>query len=128
MSGTVVRAIRGATTVEEDSEDAIRIACRELFAAMLEQNGIKSGNDDSLISVIVTTTDDLHSMFPAKAIREECGLADVPLLGAIEATVEGAPTQAIRVMAHVNTDKPRSAINHVFQGRAPQLRPDISPA
>jgi len=123
MSGTVVRAIRGATTVESDDEDSIRKACGELFPAMLESNGL---DDEALISVIVTTTTDLTSMFPARAIREECGLHDVPLMGATEAPIEGGLPMAIRIMAHVNTTMSRSEITHVFKGRAAALRPDIS--
>jgi len=125
MSATVVRAIRGATTVESDDEESIRKACGELFSEMLARNGL---DDEALISVIVTTTADLTSMFPARAIREECGLHDVPLMGATEAQIEGGTPMAIRVLAHVNTTMTRAEISHVFQGRAAALRPDIAPS
>lgn len=121
----MVRAIRGATTVESDDEDSIRKACGELFPAMLERNGL---DDDALISIIVTTTPDLTSMFPARAIREECEIADVPLMGATEADIDGGMTMAIRVLAHVNTTMSRADITHVFMGRAAALRPDIAPS
>lgn len=75
--------------------------------------------------MMVTVTPDLTCMFPATAIREECGLVDVPLIGAVEATVDGGLKQAIRVLVHVNTDIPRSEIVHVFQGEAARLRPDL---
>lgn len=117
-----MRAIRGATTIAEDTEAAIRGACCQLFGTIVQNNGL---DNDDLISVIVTTTEDISSMFPAKAIREECDLGDVPLLGAVEARIDGGLPLAIRVLVHVNTTIPRSDINHVFLGGAAQLRPDI---
>lgn len=120
---SVVRAVRGATTVATDTEAEIRAACCELFGAIIEENQIR--NED-LISVLVTVTADLHSMFPARAIREECGLDDVPLLGALEAEIDNGLQRAIRVLVHVNTDRSRSEIRHVFQQGAAALRPDIA--
>ena len=118
-----VQAIRGATTVAEDSESAVRAACGLLFHEMMTANAVDYAD---MVSVFVTTTADIRSMFPAKALREECGLDDVPLMGALEADIEGGLLLAIRVMLHINTDKPRNEIQHVFQGGATSLRPDIA--
>lgn len=96
-----------------------------LFTEMLASNGL---DGEALISVFVTTTVDLTSMFPARAIREECGLHDVPLMGATEAAIVGGTEKAIRILVHVNTTLSRSEITHVFHGRAAALRPDISPS
>lgn len=91
---------------------------------MLAQNGVSS---DDLISVFVTTTPDIVSMFPARAFREECGLDDVPLMGAVEADVTGGTPLAIRVMVHCNTELGRADVRHIFQGRAAAMRPDLGP-
>lgn len=120
---TVVRAVRGATTVDVDDPAHIRAACSALFRAMLADNDL---HHDDLISVVVTTTADLTSIFPAKALREECGLDDVPLLGALEAPIDGGLPKAIRLLVHVNTTKTRAEIRHIFHNNAASLRPDIA--
>lgn len=119
-----VRALRGATTVEADEPAQIRAAARELFPAILAENSVSF---DDLISVFVTTTPDIVSMFPATAFREECGLDDVPLMGAVEADVAGGTPLAIRVMVHCISDVARSDVRHIFQGRAAAMRPDLLP-
>lgn len=118
-----VRALRGATTVEADDPALIRDALRSVFDEMLSRNNV--ANDD-LISVLVTTTPDIVSIFPAKALREECGLDDVPLLGAVEADIVGATPLALRIMLHCTTSLARSEVEHVFQGQAANMRPDLN--
>ena len=76
MGGTI-RALRGATTLDEDSADQMTERVGELLRQLLDRNGI--GHDD-LVSVIFTATADLVHMFPAAAART-FGLGDVPLLG-----------------------------------------------
>jgi len=120
---SAVRAIRGATSVDEDNQEEIRSAMCELWSEIVARNEI---HDDDLISVIVAVTDDLHSMFAGQALREECGLDDVPLLGTVDAAVVGGMTKTLRVMAHVNTDKTRGEIAHVYLRNAANLRPDLS--
>ena len=79
-----MRAFRGATTVEADDPTMIRVAVRDLMNEMLDVNELV---DDDLVDVILTVTPDLTSMYAGKALREECGFSDVPLLGAVEADV-----------------------------------------
>ena len=64
----MVRGIRGAITVEEDTPEAIHQATRELLLKMLEANGIQSYEE--LAAVIFTVTEDLTSAFPAEAARQ----------------------------------------------------------
>ncbi len=94
---------------------------QELITQMLERNGVV--NED-LISIVITATDDIHSMFPAEAARG-AGLGDVPLLCARELDIEGKPDRCIRVLMHVNTDKPRSALHHVYLEGTQALRDDL---
>lgn len=122
---STVRAIRGATSVTRDSTDEIRPAVRELWSRIVDANGLHS---DDLISVIVAVTDDLHSMFVGTALREECGLDDVPLLGTVDATVVDGIQRTIRLMVHVNSDKSRSEMQHIYLGEAAKLRPDLAPS
>lgn len=116
-----VRAIRGATTVDEDTKQQVTSRTQELITAMLERNRVSK---DDLISVVFTATDDVHSMFPATAARE-IGLGDVPLLCARELDVDGATPRCIRVMMHVNTDMSRTELHHVYLEGARGLRDDL---
>lgn len=88
---------------------------------MLDRNGVV--NDD-LISIVITATDDIHSMFPAEAARG-CGLGDVPLLCAQELNIAGMPPRCVRVLMHLATEKPRSALHHVYLEGTGVLRDDL---
>ncbi len=118
-----VRAIRGATTIEVDTPEAITSRVVELLTAMFESNMLTG---DELVSVIFTATDDIRSQFPAAAARE-FGLRDVPLLCARELDIEGAEPLCIRILMHVNTEAERSAIQHVYLHGAIRLRDDLVP-
>lgn len=117
-----VRALRGATTIDEDTPEQIRERVKALMAAIFERNGL--ANDD-VVSVFVTTTADLHSMHPATAARE-FGLDDVAFLGAQEATIEGTLPRCVRLLLLVDTERDRRQLQHVFLEGARVLRPDLS--
>ena len=89
-------ALRGATTVEADTAEAVIERTRELLSALLERNAVEH---DQLVSIIFTSTKDLRSAFPALAARE-LGLGDVPLLCAGELDVVGGNPNTIRVLVH----------------------------
>jgi len=116
-----VRAVRGATQVERDDRDLVLAAAGELVSAVLERNAI---TPDLLISVIFTATPDLTSEFPAYAARR-LGITDVPLLCATEIDVPGAMPRVLRLLAHFESDAPRSEIRHVYLHGAAALRTDL---
>jgi chorismate mutase len=118
---TAVRALRGATTVAVDSVEEVTSVVQALITTMLERNGV---DKDDLISVLFTATDDIHSMFPATAARG-VGLGDVPLICARELDVVGGTAQCIRVLMHLNTDRPRAELHHVYLEGARGLRDDL---
>ena len=70
---------------------------------------------DDVISIIFTATSDLTSEFPAYAARQ-LGFSDVPLVCARELEIEGSMPRVVRLMAHVETDLPRSEVTHVIIG------------
>ena len=121
----MVRGIRGAITVEEDTPEAIHQATRELLLKMLEANGIQSYEE--LAAVIFTVTEDLTSAFPAEAARQ-IGMHRVPLLSAREVPVPGSLPRVIRVLALCNTDTPQDRVRHVYLREAVRLRPDLESA
>src|SRR3569623_1909065 len=99
-----VRAIRGATQVDADDRQQVLEATRELVSAVMERNG---RDHDDVISILFTATPDLISEFPALAARE-LGFGDVPLMCATEMDVPHALPRVLRLMAHVDVDRPRA--------------------
>ena len=116
-----VRAIRGATTVTADAPAAIRGATQALLREMTARNAIIPAD---IISALFTVTADLTSEFPARATRE-LGWDDVPLLCTVEIPVPGALPRCIRVLLHIESHRPRSALEHVYLEGARALRPDL---
>lgn len=120
--GMVTRGIRGATTVEEDREELVLQATEALIIEMVEQNDVEI---DDIASVIVSTTTDVTSVFPARAIRSIEGWEYVPVMCTHEMDVPGAIQKCIRLMMHVNTNKTQREIEHIYQNEAVRLRPDL---
>ena len=116
-----VRAVRGATQVDANDRDAVINGAAELVQAVLARNEI---DPVDLISVIFTATPDLTAEFPAYAARA-MGITDVPLLCASEIDVAGAMPRVIRLLAHVETDRPRAEVRHVYLHGAAALRTDL---
>ena len=116
-----VRALRGATTLDADTEEQVHLRVKALVVEMLERNGV--GKDD-IISMFFTATDDVRSVFPATAARA-LGLGDVPLLCARELDVHGGTQLCIRVMMHLTTDRAPHDLRHVYLEGARGLRDDL---
>jgi chorismate mutase len=116
-----VRAVRGATQIEEDERQQVLDATTELLETVLSRNELTMAD---LISVIFTATPDIRSEFPAYAARQ-MGITDVPLLCATELDVPGAMPRVLRLMAHVETDRPRHDVRHVYLRGAAALRTDL---
>jgi chorismate mutase len=116
-----MRAVRGAITVERDAAEQVIAATRELLTALAERNSI---TPERVVSAIFTVTPDITSEFPARAARE-LGWVEVPLLCAMEIATPGGLARCIRVLLHVETELPRSALRHVYLRGARALRPDL---
>ncbi len=116
-----VRALRGAIQVDRDDRDEILQSSAELVGAVLERNGLTA---DDIISIVFTATPDLTAEFPAYAARL-LGLTDVPLLCATEIAVPGAMPRVLRLLAHVQTDRTRADLRHVYLRGAAELRSDL---
>ncbi len=117
----VLRAVRGAITVDRDDPEAIREATCEMLGEIFTRNGI---HPDLIVSILFTATPDLHSAFPAVGARE-MGLGHVPLLCATEIDVPGAVGLCIRAMLHCHMPADQ-AVRHVYLRDARQLRMDLS--
>jgi chorismate mutase len=122
LSTVTVRAIRGAIQLDATDRDAILEGTAELVAAVMSRNDL---TNDDVISVLFTVTPDLTAEFPALAARKT-GFHAVPLMCATEIPVPGAMPRVVRLMAHVDTDRSRSEIQHVYLRGAAALRLDIA--
>ena len=97
---TKVRAIRGATTSDNNTKDDIVEATREMLISLVEANDLKK---EDVISAFFTTTKDLNTQFPAVAARK-IGWTEGALMCSHEMFVPDAQEKCIRVMVHENTD------------------------
>ncbi len=113
-----VRGVRGATTVTEDTREAILDATMELLNEIVTANEI---DKDDLASVHLTTTRDLVAEFPAVAARM-MGWVHVPLLQSHEMDVPHGQPRCIRVMMLWNTDRAPQDIKHIYLRDAVNLR------
>jgi len=116
-------ALRGATSVEVNSAEAILAATEELMRALMARNELAI---DQFVSCIFTATSDLNAEFPALAARR-IGFDRVPLLCTREIEVPGAPERVIRVLAHYYAPAGR-VVQHVYLGEARSLRADLDAA
>ena len=116
-----LRALRGATTIEVDEVEHLTTRMVELFEELFERNEI---DHDDLVSILFTATDDIRCTFPATAART-FGLGDIPLICARELDVDGATPLCVRVMLHLETDRARDQLHHVYQHGASNLRDDL---
>ncbi len=122
MPGTPnLRALRGATTVEEDTPEQITERVQELLRELMSRNDLV---EDDLVSVLFTATADVVSMFPATAARG-IGFGAVPLMCAQEIPVPGSMPRCIRLLAHVHTGRTRDELRHVYLHGAQVLRDDL---
>ncbi|WP_106398588.1 chorismate mutase [Actinocorallia populi] len=117
-----VRALRGAIQVDSDDREQVLEATAELVAEVMARNELST---DDVISVLFTATPDITAEFPALAARK-LGFTDVPLMCASELDVPHALPRVIRLMAHIETDRPRSQMQHVYLRGATVLRLDIA--
>lgn len=114
------RGIRGATTVEENSREAILQGTREMLREIIAANDIRM---EEIGSALFTTTPDLNAEFPALAARE-LGWDEVALMCGHEMSVPGALQRCIRVLIHWNTPKLQHEIVHIYTKGAVNLRPE----
>jgi chorismate mutase len=116
-------ALRGATSVEENTAEAILAATEELMRTLIERNELEI---DQFVDCIFTTTNDLNAEFPALAARR-IGFERVPLLCTREIDVPGSLPMVIRVLAHYYAPTGHIA-RHVYLGAARSLRADLDAA
>ena len=119
----MLRGIRGAITVNQNSKDEIFQSAQLMVTAILESNKLKLEN---IGAIIFTSTNDLTAAFPSAGLRKlSSDFNFVPLFDAQETFVEGSLPLCIRVLILADIDKKPQEINHIYLGNAKKLRPDL---
>ena len=116
------RGVRGATTVDDNTSEAILAATHEILDMIVKANGIEK---DDVATIIFTLTEDVNAEFPAIAARQ-AGWLETPLLCAREIHVPGSTGMVLRVLMLWNTDKHATEIEHIYIRGAAALRPGFA--
>lgn len=114
------RGVRGATTVTENTKEAILEATREMMFIIVRANDMRP---EDVASAYFTTTVDLDATYPALAARQ-LGWYDAALLCGHEMQVPDGLPMCVRVLIHWNTTRLDTEIVHVYLRGAKSLRPD----
>ena len=120
-----VRGIRGATTADENTAEAITEATEELLRELVFLNNIDTAD---VCFAYFTTTRDLTAEYPAFAARK-IGWLDVPLLCGHDMDVQlpnprGVP-MCVRVLLLLNTPRPQSAMRFAYMRGAQAIKADL---
>lgn len=118
-----VRAIRGATTVSQNTVEAIQEAVMELLDEIEVRNQL---DPTEIISATFTVTRDLDAIFPAAIARKRPYWDNVPMLDVQQMHVEGSLERCIRLLIHINFPVSHIQICHTYLRQAKTLRPDWS--
>ena len=116
---TQCRGIRGATTADANTREAILEATQELLEGLIEKNEI---DQESVAAAIFSTTPDLNAEFPAVAARTKLGWQHIALFNTHEMGVPNDAPKCIRVLLLVNTDKASSELVNLYMRGAINLR------
>jgi len=115
------KAIRGATTVENNDATEIIEEAKKLLGEIVEKNNLQLEN---IISATFTTTRDLDAAYPAVGARQ-IGWTGVALMCMSEMYVPGSLEKCIRVIIHINAEEKNKEIKYVYLKGAKILRPDL---
>ena len=113
--------IRGATTIERDSQEEISVAVKELLTEIFEINHLQK---EEVKGFLFSLTSDIHAYHPAKAARE-AGFDFAPLFAALEPDIDGGLKLCIRLMMFTDLMQER-VVKRIYQRGAKVLRKDIS--
>ena len=107
---TVCRGLRGATTADSNTAEAIYSATREMLEYLIEANGIE---ERDVAMAYFTVTPDLNAAFPAAAARQ-LGWNNTALMCATEIPVPDSLPSCVRVLILVNTEKEPQELKNVY--------------
>lgn len=98
----ITKGIRGAITVDKNTETSINEAVSILLNEMINQNNIDIKN---ISHVIFTTTNDLNATFPAKFARHHLGFEKTAMMCFHELDVPNSLPMCLRVLIVLNCEE-----------------------
>ncbi|MEA5594371.1 chorismate mutase [Rivularia sp. UHCC 0363] len=115
-----MQAIRGATTVSENTVEAMQEVVMELLDELEKRNQL---HPTDMISVTFSVTSDLDAIFPAAIARHRPHWDNVSMIDVQQMYVPGSLEKCIRILVHAYI-KSNTTISHIYLRHAAQLRPD----
>lgn len=120
----MVKAVRGAVSLDQNTENNLTGWVDRLFNEILKKNNIKI---DEIVSIIFSQTQDI-TFNPAKALRLSNNITETPLFCTQEPVCEDfTHPLMLRILITYNTESSAKAVP-VYLGNAQDLRRDISGA
>jgi chorismate mutase len=116
-----IRAVRGATTVADESEETLQRELTQLIGKLIELNNIEASD---VVTFFLSVTKDITQISPAKIIRLAFNWDYVPIMCVQEADIKGYPDRCVRVLIQFYTDRPQQELVPVYLNEAAKLRPD----
>lgn len=98
----ITKGIRGAVTVDSNTESDIQKAVVQLLDEMVKQNNIQL---DRISHVIFTVTHDINAAFPAKFARINLGWDKVAMMCFNELDVPNSLRMCLRVLIVLNCEE-----------------------
>ena len=98
----ITKGIRGAISVDNNTEEAIKTATLELLGQLIEQNNI---DINKISHVIFTTTKELNAAFPAKFARINLGWDKIAMMCFHELDVQNSLPMCLRVLIILNCEE-----------------------
>ena len=117
-----LKGIRGATTSESNTNEAITEAVTELVSELVNRNKLRP---EEIVSITFSVTKDLDACFPAAIARRQPGWENIALLDCQQMTVKSDLNYCIRIMAHAWLPIDQTP-QHPYLRNASMLRPDRS--
>jgi len=120
-----VRGIRGATTANANTAEAITEATEELLRELVQLNDLDPAE---IAFAYFTTTHDLNAEFPALAARR-LGWLDVPLLCGHDMNVQQpnprGVAMCVRILLLYNTPRPQATMRFAYMRGADAIKADL---
>lgn len=121
----MIRGLRGAITIESDKPELVWDETARLVREVVAANNV---DIDDIASILISTTPDITSAFPARAVRLMAGWQYVPVMCTHEMDVPEALPLCIRVLIHANVEVAQKDVKHLYLNDAVKLRPDLAQA
>ena len=118
-----LRGIRGATTVDTDTKEAIWHASQLLMTKLMSANQL---NFDQVGAAIFSSTEDLTAAFPTTGVRHLPAFSMIPMFDTREPAIKDSLPMCIRVLLLVDSELGAHELTHIYLKKAKNLRPDLT--